>query len=215
MVIVITLFISFALNNIITMDMVSQILTAQNFSMPAGTIQDAGISYMVSVGEEITELAQMEELLLFDMGMEGVEPIYLTDVAAVMLTDNRNDTDSKLNGEDSITLQFEKQSTYATAEAANNIEARFRELEKEYAGLKFVSLMNQGDYIYMIVETILSSLLLGAVFAVVGFFILRPLMSLLGALLLPRRKRRWALRMFLVSLMTAIRLLRSCPIQMG
>ena len=38
--------------------------------------------------------------------------------------------------------------------------------------------MNQGDYIYLIVETILSSLLLGAVFAVVILFVflkdLRP-----------------------------------------
>ena len=159
------------LNQILTMDMLSNILTAQNFAMPAGYVEQDGISYMVSIGEEITELAQMEELLLFDMGMEGVEPIYLTDVAAVMLTDNRNDTYSKLNGEDSITLQFEKQSTYATAEAADNIESRFRELEKEYEGLKFVSLMNQGDYIYMIVESIMSSLLLGALFSVIVLFL--------------------------------------------
>jgi len=159
------------LNGILTMDMISGILTAQNFAMPAGYVEQDGISYMVSVGEEITELAQMEELLLFDMGMEGIDPIYLTDVAAVMLTDNRNETYSKLNGENSITLQFEKQSTYATAEATDNIEARFRELEKEYQGLKFVSLMNQGDYIYMIVESIMSSLLLGALFSVIVLFL--------------------------------------------
>lgn len=159
------------LNEILTMEMLSNILMAQNFAMPAGYVEQDGISYMVSVGEEITEFAQMEDLLLFDMGMEGIEPIYLTDVAEVMLTDNRNDTYSKLNGEDSITLQFEKQSTYATAEAANNIEARFRELEKEYPGLQFVSLMNQGDYIYMIVESIMSSLILGAVFSVIVLFL--------------------------------------------
>ena len=159
------------LNEILTMDMLSNILTAQNFAMPAGYVEQDGVNYMVSVGEEITEFAQMQELLLFDMGMEGVDPIYLTDVAEVMLTDNRADTYSKLNGQDSITLQFEKQSTYATAEAADNIEARFRELEKEYKGLKFVSLMNQGDYIYMIVESILSSLILGALFSVIVLFL--------------------------------------------
>ena len=166
------------LNGILTMDMLSGILTAQNFAMPAGYVEQDGISYMVSVGEEITEFAQFEELLLFDMGMEGIEPIYLTDVAAVMITDNRSDTYSKLNGEDSITLQFEKQSTFATAEATDNIEARFRELEKEYPGLKFVSLSNQGDYIYMIVESIMSSLILGALFSVLVLFLflkdLRP-----------------------------------------
>ena len=154
------------LNKMLTIDMLASLLTAQNFSMPAGYVEQDGISYMVSVGDEITTLEEMENLLLFDMGMEGIDPIYLTDVAALMLTDNRDETYARLNGQDSIVLTFEKQSTYATAEATDNIEKRFAQLENEYQGLTFVSLMNQGDYIYLIVETILSSLLLGAVFAV-------------------------------------------------
>ena len=159
------------LRSILTMDMISNILMAQNFSMPAGYVAQDGVNYMVSVGDEITSLEQMQDLLLFDMGMEGIEPIYLTDVAAVFLTDNRNESYSKLNGENSITLQFEKQSTYATAETTENIAARFRELEQEYPGLQFVSLMSQGDYIYLIVDTIMNSLLLGALFSVIILFI--------------------------------------------
>ena len=166
------------LSQIITMDMVSTILTAQNFAMPAGYVEQDGINYMVSVGEEITDQETLENLLLFDMHMEGIDRIYLTDVAQVMLTDNRNETYSRLNGEDSITLNFEKQSTYATAATTNNIEARFAELEAEYPGLDFVSLMNQGDYIYLITDTIINSLLLGALFSVLILFLflkdLRP-----------------------------------------
>lgn len=166
------------LNEIITMDMVTQILTAQNFAMPAGYVEQDGVNYMVSVGDEITDLETLENLLLFDLGIEGIDPIYLKDVAVVMVTDNRDETYAKLNGQDGVMLRFEKQSTYATAETTNNIASRFRELEQEYPGLKFVSLMNQGDYIYMIVESILNSLLLGAVFAVLVLFLflkdLRP-----------------------------------------
>ncbi len=166
------------LSNILTMDMVKNILTAQNFSMPAGTVEQDGVSYMVSVGDQITTAQEVEALLLFDMGMEGIEPIYLKDVAAVLVTDNRDESYAKLNGQDGIVLTFEKQSTYATAEATNNVLDRFLELENEYQGLHFAELMNQGDYIYLIVETILSSLLLGAVFAVLILFLflkdLRP-----------------------------------------
>lgn len=166
------------LNNIITMDMVTQVLKAQNFAMPAGYIAEDGIRYMVSVGDEITELNTLENLLLFDLDMEGIDPIYLKDVAVVALTDNSADTYAKLNGQDGVVLTFEKQSTYATADTTNNLSDRFRALEQEYPGLKFVSLMNQGDYIYMIVNSILSSLLLGAVFAVLVLFLflkdLRP-----------------------------------------
>lgn len=166
------------LNKIITMDMVTQILTAQNFAMPAGYVEQEGVNYMVSIGDEITDLETLQNLLLFDLDMEGVDPIYLKDVATVMVTDNRNETYAKLNGQDSVMLSFEKQSTYATAETTNNIQARFRQLEQEYPGLQFVALMNQGDYIYLIVNSILSSLLLGAVFAILVLYLflrdLRP-----------------------------------------
>jgi len=151
--------------------MVSQILTAQNFAMPAGTVEQDGVSYMVSVGQEITTAQELEELLLFDMDMEGVEPIYLKDVAAVMVTDNRGETYAKLNGRDGMMLTFEKQSTYATAETTDNIVKRFAQLENQDGTLHFVPLMNQGDYIYMIVESILGSLLLGAVFAIIVLFL--------------------------------------------
>ena len=166
------------LNSIITMDMVTQILTAQNFSMPAGYVEQDGISYMVSVGDEMTTVQELENLLLFDMGMDGVDPIYLRDVAGVSLRDNRNETYAKLDGENGIMLSFEKQSTYATAETTNNISDRFQELEQKYPGLKFVPLMSQGDYIYLIVDSIVSSLLLGALFAIIVLYIflkdLRP-----------------------------------------
>ena len=166
------------MTKVLTMETVSAILTAQNFAMPAGTVEQDGVSYMVSVGEQITQIQDLEELLIVDMGMEGIEPVYLKDVAAVMVTDNASETYARLNGLDSLMLTFEKQSTYATADTTDNILQRFAELEEEYPGLKFVSLMNQGDYIYMIVESILSSLLLGAVFAIIVLYLflkdLRP-----------------------------------------
>lgn len=159
------------LNSILTMDMISKVLQAQSFYMPAGYVTQDGISYMVSVGEEITDLEVLKNLLLFDPNMEGVEPIRLEDVAAVTLTDNRDESYARLNGQQSIVLSFEKQSTYSTAGATKNIAARFRQLEKQYPGLQFVALMDQGDYIYMIVNNILRSLLLGALFAIIILFL--------------------------------------------
>ena len=166
------------LNRILTMDLVTQILTAQNFAMPAGYVEQDGINYMVSIGDEITDLDTLKNLLLMDLGIEGLDPIRLEDVAEVMLTDNRDETYARLNGRDAVMLSFEKQSTYSTAQTTNNLSQRFRELEEEYPGLEFVDLMNQGDYIYLIVNSILSSLLLGAVFAIIVLYLflrdLRP-----------------------------------------
>ncbi len=160
------------LGGLLSISTVSGLLTAQNFSMPAGYIDDdSGISYMVSVGQKFESSGELEDMVLFDLGLEDVAPITLGDVATVVVTDNGGELYTKLNGENGILLSFTKQSNYATAEVSNNITARFETLEAQYEGLTFVPLMDQGDYIYLIVETILSSLLWGAVFSVVVLFL--------------------------------------------
>ncbi len=166
------------LHNIVTMDMIASVLQAQNFAMPAGYVQEDGVSWLVSVGDEITTLEELQGLLLFDTGMEGMEPVYLRDVADVFVTDNAASVYSRINGSDGVMLTFQKQSTAATAEVSDNIRAEFEALSEEYEGLEFVPLMDQGDYIYIITDAILSSLLWGAVFAVIILFLflrdLRP-----------------------------------------
>lgn len=160
------------LGGLLSITTVSGLLTAQNFSMPAGYIDDnSGVSYMVSVGQKFENSTELENMVLFDLGLEGIEPITLGDVATVVVTDDSDQLYTKLNDENGILLSFSKQSNYATAAVSNNLTDRFRELESQYEGLTFVPLMDQGDYIYLIVETILSSLLWGALFSVVVLFL--------------------------------------------
>ena len=160
------------LGGILSISTISGLLTAQNFSMPAGYIDDdSGVSYMVSVGQKFESSGELADMVLFDLGLEGVAPITLGDVATVVVTDDGDELYTKLNGENGILLSFTKQSNYATAEVSNNITDRFQTLESQYEGLSFVPLMDQGDYIYLIVDTILSSLLWGAVFSVVVLFL--------------------------------------------
>lgn len=160
------------LGGFLSITTVSGLLTAQNFSMPAGYIDDdSGVSYMVSVGQKFENSSELEDMVLFDLGLEGIDPITLGDVATVVVTDDSDQLYTKLDDENGILLSFNKQSNYATAAVSNNLTDRFRELESQYEGLTFVPLMDQGDYIYLIVETILSSLLWGALFSVVVLFL--------------------------------------------
>ena len=156
----------------LSMSTVSQLLTAQNFAMPAGYIEDdSGVKYMVSVGENVSSRQELEDMVLLDLGMDGIEPVTLGDIATVVVTDNAGELYTKVNGDNGILITFTKQSNYATAEVSNNISARFEELEGQYEGLSFAPLMDQGDYIYLIVETITSSLLWGALFSVVILYL--------------------------------------------
>ena len=148
------------------------------FSMPAGYLQEDGVNYMVSVGDSISSRQELSDMVLFDLGLEGVEPVKLSDVAEIVVTDNSDEIYAKLNGDNGVIVSFNKQSAYATAEVSDNIQARCDALEKEYDGLHFVPLMDQGDYIYIIINSILSSLGWGALFAVLILYLflkdLRP-----------------------------------------
>ena len=159
-------------DGILSVSTVQQLLTAQDFSMPAGYIDDNdGVSYMVSVGNEVRTQQELEDMVLLDLGISGVEPVRLSDVATVFSTDNADEIYAKLNGENGIIASFTKQSNYATAEVSDNITARLQQLTEQYTDISFKPLMDQGDYIHLIVETILSSLLWGAVFSVVVLFL--------------------------------------------
>lgn len=166
------------LSSSLNLSTITALLTAQNFSMPAGYLKEDGVNYMVSVGDAINTRQDLEDLVLFDLGMDGIDPIRMKDVADVAITDNSSEIYDKLNGKDGVIVSFNKQSTYATAEVSDNINSRFRELEAEYEGLSFVPLMDQGDYIYLIINSILSSLGWGALFSVLILYLflrdLRP-----------------------------------------
>lgn len=155
------------ITNTVNMDMISQILTAQNFSMPAGYLTGGEENMLVRVGDKFSDQKDLSSLMLFDLGMDGIDPIYLTDVADVKLIDNSKDIYAKLNGENSVMVSFTMQSDAATAEVSDNIRKALENITKEYPDISFTHLMDQGDYIHLIVNSVISNLLWGGLFAVV------------------------------------------------
>lgn len=177
------------MTGVITMQNVSAILSAQNFSMPAGYITDGKAEVLVSVGDKIKDKDELEDLILFDMGIDGLDPIRLCDVATVSYTDDNAETYAKINGNNGVLLSFTKQSSYATADVSENITDKFVQLEKEYKddGLSFTTLYDQGDYIHIVINSVLQNLLLGAILAIVILLVflrdLRP--TLITAVSIP------------------------------
>lgn len=164
------------MTGVITMENISAILNAQNFSMPAGYITDGEAEVMVSVGDKIQNKGELENLILFDMGIDGVEPVRLSDVAEVSYTSNNSETYAKINGNNGVLMSFTKQSSYATAVVSENITEKFSELEEKHKGLEFTMLSDQGEYIHIVINSVLQSLILGAVLAIlILIFFLRDI----------------------------------------
>ena len=152
------------LGSMITVDMISGILQGQNFSMPAGYVQEGDVKYLVSVGDELKSLDEVEGLFLFNI--EGLGDVALGDTADVFMSDNADSIYASINGNPGVLLTFSRQSNYATATVSDNIADKFEDLSAEYEGLNFTTLMDQGDYIYLIISSIMQSLGWSALFAV-------------------------------------------------
>lgn len=174
-------------HSFVTLSTVAGLLSAQNFSMPAGYAAEEGTQWLVYVGDEIEDTESLEQLVLLDLAIDGLEPIRLCDVADVFVFDNAAETYAKINGEDGVLLAFYKQSNYATATVSANILDRFAELESANDGLRFTPLMDQGSYIRIVVSSVLQNLAVGAVLAVLILLLflrdLRP--TLIVALSIP------------------------------
>ena len=155
------------IDSLVTQSMISTILSAQNFSMPAGYMDFNGERVTVKVGEKFSDLESLENLLLVDMGLKGVEPIYLKDVADISIEDNSADSFVKVNGNDGIVLSISKSSVASTSEVSKNVTKAIKQLEKKTEGLHITTLMDQGDYIGMIVKSVLSNLVYGGLIALV------------------------------------------------
>lgn len=155
------------LNKILTISNLNNILTAQNFSMPAGYAGTGEDQYLVRVGDKVEDLEDLKDLVLLDLGMDGIDAIRLADVADVELVNQEEDSYSKVNGNPAIMLSIEKQTGYSTGDVTKSVQKKFDSLEKTNDGLNMSILMNQGIYIDIIVKSVLENMIVGAILAII------------------------------------------------
>lgn len=153
------------LSKLLTKDMVSGLVMAQNFSMPAGYIKEGDDSYILRVGDAFSDQESVENALL--MHIDGVGDIRLQDVADIAMTDNSAESYARVNGNSAVVLTIQKGSTASTSEVSKEANQAIEELQAKYPGLRITPLMDQGDYIQMTVSSVLSNLAWGGVLAVI------------------------------------------------
>ena len=153
-------------SKLLDIDTLAQLIYAQNFSMPAGYVKDSsGKSWLLKVGEEYNNIEDISGALL--LHVDGFGDVRLSDVADVEVIDNAEASYTRLNGERAAVLKIYKGATSSASEVSDNCLSAFQELEAQYDGLHVVVLSNQGNYITIIVKSILSSMVIGAALAII------------------------------------------------
>ncbi len=168
------------MTEILTVDTIKGLLTAQNFSMPAGYVTEDGVDYLVRVGDKPDDIEELKKLPLMDLHMDGVPVITLADVADVFYTDNSATTYTNVNGSVGCMLTIQKQTGYSTGEVSDLLGERFKELMETEEGLTIITLMDQGIFIDLVMDSIINNVLFGGLLAIVILILflkdLRPTM---------------------------------------
>lgn len=152
------------LDELLNMSTISGIITAQNFDMPAGYVTQGEDQFLVKVGDAYETVEGVENTLLCTL--DGVGDVRIGDVAQVTLLDNTGENYAKVNGNNAVILSIFKSSTAGTSEVSDSCLEAMEYLEQQYPGLRLTILMNQGDYISLVVDNVLSSLIQGAILAI-------------------------------------------------
>ena len=153
-------------DSLLSLDTLSQLIYAQNFEMPAGYIDDEqDNSWLLKVGENYADLDELAGTVLCNI--HDVGDVRLSDVADITVVDNAADSYARMNGENSVILAVFKGSTSGTNEVSETCLAAIEDLEAKYPGLSVVPLMDQGDYINIIVNSVQDSMIVGGVLAII------------------------------------------------
>lgn len=154
------------INQMLTLEALSGMIYAQNFSMPAGYVDDKDDKqWLLKVGESYASADELEKMVLCEL--DDIGDIHLNDVADITTIDNAGESYAKVNGDPGVIISIFKGSTAGTSSVSKDCLNAIDELEAEYPGLSITPLVNQGEYISILIESIVSSMVIGALLAII------------------------------------------------
>ena len=173
-------------DQLLTLDALTGLIYAQNFEMPAGYVDDKlDNSWLVKVGQNYEEVSELKDIVLTNI--HNVGDVKLGDVADITVIDNSMDSYVRLGDKPSVILSIFKSSTAGTNDVSKVVKATSDELMERFPGLEVVKLVDMGDYINLIVRSVLQSMIIGAILAIIilAFFLKDVKPTLVVAISIP------------------------------
>lgn len=144
-------------------------IQANNMNMAAGQVVDGGKNMTIRLMGKYNNLSDIENV---DVTLPTGSIVKLKDIATVELVPEKNDLDVYQNGNEAMYIAISKQSDANTVSTANAVLDVCAKLEQSLPGnVTFMVAMNQAEMIEMSIDSLVNSLLTGALLAVLVLFI--------------------------------------------
>ena len=146
----------------ITLDEVAAAVENNNIFQSGGTIRKDKFRYTLKIEGEIQEPAEIEAVVV--KSLQG-RNVLLKDIGTAFYKDKLREGDIRFNGSGTIALLMYRDSGGNTVDATHNVEASIDALSKEFKDLQFFIISQEARLIISSINSLQSSLLLGAVLA--------------------------------------------------
>lgn len=168
----------FALTSII------QQLQADNVSLPGGMTEKGDINLNLKVDGKYQSLSEIENLTLY--AQTGTK-VRLGDIARVEMTNKASNSLFRSNGQPSIAISFQKESTANIIQTAKSIQQKLKDMEQANPGFTAHITQDSSTFISQSVRNVLDSAIIGIILAVMVllFFLKDFKTSLIVGLAMP------------------------------
>lgn len=142
------------------------IIEEQNVGGLIGVTLDNGEIRMLYLGNKIASLDDIKSLPILKSGEDIVTLEDLTIDDGIKYINGNRENYSKINNKQGIQISFQMQTNYSITEVSNNIINRLDEICEEEENASYEILLNQGEYIEISINTVLTNLILGGILAI-------------------------------------------------
>ncbi len=169
----------------LSLEAIKDALQAENFSIPAGTLEDGVVAFTVRMPAEFRSVDEVEHMIVRKVGDSAVR---LGDVAFVRRDIQEVKDATRIDGLRAIAGGIMKQSDANIVDIADGVEAKMTEISKTLPpDLHIIKIMDSSRFIRLMINNLFQTLLIamGLVVLVVLLFLRRFRSSLIIAMSLP------------------------------
>jgi HAE1 family hydrophobic/amphiphilic exporter-1 len=152
----------------LTLSQISQILAAENITLPSGDVTRGERKLIVRT---MGEFASVDELSALPIALPTRDVIYLGDLGAIEQREKEISSIGRIDGVPAIGINVTKQTVSNTVIVSREIHEALDKLSKTHPDLHFSIAMDQADFINRSIRNVAETAIMGVLLAIVVCFI--------------------------------------------
>ncbi|WP_436513439.1 efflux RND transporter permease subunit [Clostridium thermobutyricum] len=139
-------------------------IKSENVNIPIGSIVEGDYGVLVRTSNSIKNLDDIKNIRIKTNSGEVVK---LSDIANISYEDKKEESFSKIDGNDALILTIQKESTANTVDVSRKINKKLEELKEKNSDLEVIKIIDQGEIIEYMVSVVKKNAVIGGILAII------------------------------------------------